>query len=111
MAMLSPVDMAFFLLETAQRPMNIGALITLVPPPDARGRYADRLVKAMLKCPVGPPFNYRFRRSPATGLPALEPAPTSAAEQVFRHRLPRGSDLPDLFERICRIHVEPLDRD
>ena len=111
MATLSPVDMAFFLLETGQRPMNIGALILLAPPQGSRGRYADRLVKAMLKVPVGPPFNYRLRKSPTTGLPGLEPAPTSAAEQVFRHRLPAGSDLPRLFERICRIHVEPLDRE
>ena len=81
MAMLSPVDMAFFLLETAQRPMNIGALITLAPPPGARGRFADRLVKAMLRCPVGPPFNYRYRKSPTTGLPSLEPAPTSATRR------------------------------
>ncbi len=110
MAKLSPVDMAFFLLETAQRPMNIGALLTLAPPSGSHGRFADGLVKAMLKCPVGPPFNYRYHGSPATGLPALEPAPTSPAEQVFRHRLRRGSGLPHLFERICRIHVEPLDR-
>jgi len=111
MAALSPVDMAFFLLETGQRPMNIGALIVLAPPNGSRGRYADRLVKAMLKVPVGPPFNYRFRKSPTTGLPTLEPAPTSAAEQVFRHRLAPGDDLAALFKRICEIHVELLDRD
>jgi diacylglycerol O-acyltransferase len=111
MTMLSPVDMAFFLLETEQRPMNIGALILLVPPKSSRGRYADRLVRAMLKVPVGPPFNYRFRKSSTTGLPSLEPAPTSAAEQVFRHRVAPGDDLAQLFKRICQIHVEPLDRD
>jgi WS/DGAT/MGAT family acyltransferase len=110
MATLSPVDTAFFLLETVQRPMNIGALVVLAPPRGAR-RYADRLVAAMLKCPIGPPFSYRLRKAPMTGLLSLEPdAKMAAAKQVFRHHLPRGCDIPGLFERICDIHVEPLDR-
>lgn len=36
----------------------------------------------------------------------MDPAP-----QVHRHRLPPGTDLPQLFERLCRIHVVPLRRD
>jgi diacylglycerol O-acyltransferase len=111
MATLSPVDTAFFLLETGRRPMNIGALVVLVPPKGARGRFADRLVAAMLKVPVGPPFSYRLRKAPVTGLLSLEPDPgMSAAKQVFRHQLPVGSDTPVLFERVCDIHVRLLDR-
>jgi len=106
----SPVDMAFFLLETEQRPMNIGLLSVLAPPRGARGRFADRLVARMLQCPVGPPFNYRYRSHPTTGLPTLEPMPTVAAEQVFRHRLAAGSGLTELFARICEIHAQLLDR-
>ena len=71
MPRLSTVDQAFFLLETAERPMNIGALFVLVPPKGARANFADRLVRTMLKRPVGPPFSYR-----------LKPGPLHRAQQV-----------------------------
>ena len=64
MPRLSPVDQAFFLLETHDRPMSIGLLFVLKPPPRVRGNFADRLVRTMLQCPVGPPFSYRLRPGP-----------------------------------------------
>jgi len=112
MPRLSPVDQAFFLLETKQRPMNIGALLVLVPPKGAGTKFADQLVRTMLKRPVGPPFNWRLKPGPVKGLYALvtdermDPAP-----QVRRHRLTAGADLQVLFEHICRIHVKLLPRD
>ena len=112
MPRLSTVDQAFFLLETAERPMNIGALFVLVPPKGGRGGFADRLVRTMLKRPVGPPFSYRLKPGALPGLFALEDDPhMNPATQVRRHRLPPGTDLPQLFERLCRIHVVPLRRD
>jgi WS/DGAT/MGAT family acyltransferase len=112
MPRLSTVDQAFFLLETAERPMNIGALFVIVPPKGSRGSFADRLVRTMLKRPVGPPFSYRLKPGPVPGLLALEDDPhMDPAPQVHRHRLPPGTDLPQLFERLCRIHVVPLRRD
>lgn len=112
MPRLSAVDQAFFLLETRDRPMSIGALFVLVPPPGARGNFADRLVRTMLKCPVGPPFNYRLKPGPVKGLLALvQDEQMDPAPQVHRHRLPRGTDLRGLFARLCPIHVQLLRRD
>lgn len=112
MPRLSSVDQAFFLLETAERPMNIGALFVLVPPRGASRNFAARLVRTMLKRPVGPPFNYRLTPGPVPGLLGLEEDPRmDPAPQVHRHRLPPGTDLQALFERLCRIHVVPLRRD
>jgi WS/DGAT/MGAT family acyltransferase len=112
MARLSSVDQAFFLLETRDRPMSIGALFVVAPPRGARGDFAGRLVRTMLKRPVGPPFNYRLRPGPFKGLLALdEDARMDPATQVIHHKLPRGSGLPVLFERLCRIHVQLLRRD
>jgi WS/DGAT/MGAT family acyltransferase len=106
---LSPIDAAFFLLETEQRPMNIGSLITLVPPKSARGRFADRLMKAMLECPVGPPFNRVLQ--PGL-LPALrESTSIDARRQLHRRRLHAPGTLATLFEEICEIHVRRLPRD
>jgi WS/DGAT/MGAT family acyltransferase len=109
MARLSPIDAAFFLLETEQRPMNIGSLITLVPPKSARGRFADRLVKAMLECPVGPPFNCVLQ--PGL-LPELrESTAIDARRQLHRRRLHAPGTLARLFEEVCEIHVRRLPRD
>jgi WS/DGAT/MGAT family acyltransferase len=112
MPRLSPVDQAFFLLETPNRPMSIGLLFVLKPPPAARGNFADRLVRAMLQCPVGPPFSYRLKQGPVPGLLSLvEDEHIDPAKQLFRHKLPRGTRLPGLFERLCRMHVKLLRRD
>jgi diacylglycerol O-acyltransferase len=112
MPRLSAVDQAFFLLETEQRPMNIGALFVLVPPKGAGPRFADRLVRTMLRRPVGPPFNYRLKNGAVAGLLSLvEDGHMDPASQVHRHRLPAGTDLEQLFEHLCEIHVQPLRRD
>jgi WS/DGAT/MGAT family acyltransferase len=112
MPRLSPVDQAFFLLETANRPMSIGLLFVVAPPPGARGNFADRLVRTMLQCPVGPPFSYLVRPGPVPGLLSLvEDEHMDPAKRLYRHRLPRGSDLQVLFDRLCRMHVKLLRRD
>jgi len=109
MPSMSPVDRAFFLLETEQRPMNVGLLVVLTPPGNSRrGRPSDVIVRRMLRCPVGPPFNYRLAPGAWPTLvagPAVDPA-----EQLFRHDLPAGSDLQALFARLCEIHARRLDR-
>lgn len=112
MPRLSPIDQAFFQLETRDRPMGIGLLFVLKPPPGRRGEFAGRLVRTMLRCPVGPPFNYRLAPGPMPGLLALvEDERMEPAEQLFRHQLPRGTDLQGLFARLCRMHVRLLRRD
>lgn len=112
MPRLSPVDQAFFLLETHDRPMSIGLLVVLKPPPGTRGGFADRLVRTMLKCPPGPPFSYRVKPGPLPGLLSLvEDEHMDPARQVFRHKLPRGADLQSLFASICKIHPKRLRRD
>jgi WS/DGAT/MGAT family acyltransferase len=112
MPRLSPVDQAFFLLETRDRPMSIGLLVVLEPPPGTRGRFADRLVRTMLKCPPGPPFSYRVKPGPLPGLLSLvEDEHMDPARQVFRHKLPRGADLKSLFASVCKIHPKRLRHD
>jgi WS/DGAT/MGAT family acyltransferase len=111
MPRLSAVDQAFFLLETAERPMNIGVLFVLAPPPGTRGNFAARLVRTLLKCPVGAPFSYRLAPGPVKGLVSLVEEPDmDPAPQVHRHALPPGTDLQGLFARLCELHVQPLDR-
>ena len=108
---MSPMDRAFFLLETEQRPMNVGVLVVLKGRRTARGRPGDDLVRRMLRCPVGPPFNQRLAENVLAGWPVLvEDASIDPAEQVFRHDLPDGSEVQALFDRICTLHAKRLDR-
>jgi WS/DGAT/MGAT family acyltransferase len=111
MPRLSPVDQAFLLLETRDRPMNIGGLFVLAPPPGTRGDFAGRLLRTMLRRPVGPPFSYRLRPGPVKGLYSLVDDPhMDPAAQVRLHRLPRSTELRGLFAQVCRIHARPLPR-
>ncbi|HEX5651280.1 MAG TPA: wax ester/triacylglycerol synthase domain-containing protein [Steroidobacteraceae bacterium] len=105
---MSSIDQAFFLLETVQRPMNVGVLTIVAPRPVKRGKPSDALVRRMLRCPVGPPFDCRLAPG---GLPQLETlSHVDPAEQLYRHELPAGSDLQALFARVCDIHSRRLDR-
>jgi diacylglycerol O-acyltransferase / wax synthase len=108
----SAVDQAFFLLETPERPMNVGVLIVLAPMTGSRARFADRLVARMLECPVGPPFNYRVKPGPIRPLLALEQDDSiDARRQVHRHSLGRKAGLEKLFARVCALHTKLLPRD
>jgi diacylglycerol O-acyltransferase / wax synthase len=108
---MSPMDRAFFLLETEQRPTNVGLLIVLNGRRTARGRPGDELVRRMLRCPVGPPFNQRLAENVLAGWPVLvQDDSIDPAEQVFRHDLPAGSEVQALLDRICTLHAKRLDR-
>jgi diacylglycerol O-acyltransferase / wax synthase len=108
MPRMSPMDRAFFLLETEQRPMNVGVLTIVAPKPTRRGTPADALVQRMLRCPVGPPFNYRLAPGPWPRLERLRSV--DPADHLYRHELAPASDLHVLFARVCEIHTRRLDR-
>jgi diacylglycerol O-acyltransferase len=105
---LSPIDCAFFLLETDERPMNVGVLTIVAPPPVRRGKPSDALVRRMLRCPVGPPFDCRLTSGWWPRLERLDHV--DPAEHLHRHELPDRTDLQALFARICDIHPRRLDR-
>jgi diacylglycerol O-acyltransferase len=105
---LSSIDRAFFLLETPERPMNVGVLTVVAPPTVRRGRPSDALVRRMLRCPVGSPFNCRL--TPGWWPRLEEVNRVDSADHLYRHDLSDGSDLQTLFARVCDIHPRLLDR-
>lgn len=112
MPTLSAIDLAFFLLETDARPMNVAALSVLVPPAGEQRTFANKVLKGILKRPVGPPFNHRLKRGPLAFLPQLElDESIDPATQVHRVRLKRGAGLKELFAAVCEVHVQRLPRD
>jgi diacylglycerol O-acyltransferase len=110
MPALSVIDLAMFLLETPERPFNIGPLIVLDPPARGRETFADRLSKSMLKRPVGTPFNYRLH-TPLIGVPSLQVDPNAdPAAHLHRLTLPPPGNFEQLFASVCELHETRLDR-
>jgi WS/DGAT/MGAT family acyltransferase len=110
MPKLSVIDLAMFLLETPERPFNVGPLVLLRPPKGAR-RFADRLHERMLAHEPGPPFNYRLQLS-LSRLPSVEPM-TGADLSKHVHRLTLTGDgsMDELMAKVCELHESPLSRD
>jgi diacylglycerol O-acyltransferase / wax synthase len=110
---LSPLDMAFFVLESRERMSNIGPLAILQPPKRTRNvaGYADRLLARMRKRPVGSPFNLRYRPPGLQGLPRLETvAEVDLDHHCHRLSLPAPGTDAQLFDFVCRLHEKRLDR-
>src|SRR5262245_57088368 len=109
MPALSVIDLAMFLLETAERPFNIGPLVILTPPQDFKGNFADRLAERMLRRPIGAPFNYRLEMLRAGPPRLVVDQSASAANHVQRLTL-RAASMTELFAAVCKIHQKRLDR-
>ena len=109
MPALSAMDLAMFVLETRERPFNIGPLVLLRPPEGFRGNFADKLVAKLLKRPPGPPFNYELKLS-LTSISSVEPmAKPNLAAHVHRMTLADAS-MEDLLAEVCKLHETLLDR-
>jgi len=109
---LSILDLAFFVLETPERPMNVGPLIVLNPPPRRSARpFADVLYERMMRRPAGAPFNLKLAPRSLTSLPELVADPAFAVEHhVHRVTLPKPGTTQMLFARVCELHPRLLDR-
>lgn len=110
---LSTLDAAFFLFESGTRMANVGPLAIVKPPPRTRdpGRFADKLLEMMMDRPVGPPFNVVYRPPGLGSLPRLETVDdVDVADHCHRHRLTRSKSERTLFDYICRLHEQRLDR-
>lgn len=110
---LSPLDLAFFVLESRERMSNVGPLAVLKPPPGNRSSraLADGLLRAMKKQPAGIPFNLRYTPPGLRGLPRLESvAEVDLDAHCHRHTLEAPGCDAQLFELVCRLHEKRLAR-
>jgi WS/DGAT/MGAT family acyltransferase len=110
MPALSVIDLAMFMLESRERPFNIGPLVMLAPPRGFKGNFADKLVARMLRRPMGQPWNQKFV-APKLGVPRLDIIDNADPRpQVHRLTLDAPGTQAQLFEKMCQIHATPLDR-
>src|SRR5512147_2993280 len=104
---LAVLDLAFFLLETAERPMNV------LRPPPKRGKrpFADVLYERMMRRPVGAPFNLKLAAPSPISLPALVPDEAfDLTRHVHRITLPAPRTTHVLYAKVCELHPPLLDR-
>lgn len=109
MPALSALDLAMFMLESPERPFNVGPLVLLRPPQNFKGDFAAKLTAKMLKRPVGAPFSYRLQLSltrPPSVVPVDDPDP---APHVHRLTLD-GASTEELLRKVCELHEPVLDR-
>ena len=110
---LSMLDLAMFVLESAERMANVGPLAILKPPAGYKssGHFADWLMDRMQKKPVGEPFDYVYQPPSLRRLPRLEATDdVDVPSHCQRLTLPAPGTDKQLFELICRLHVNRLDR-
>jgi diacylglycerol O-acyltransferase / wax synthase len=109
MPALSSIDLAMFMLESPERPFNIGPLVLLRPPEGFKGNFADKLHAKLLQRAPGAPFTYQLKMS-LTRAPAVEPmAKPDIAAHVHRLTLANAS-MEKLLEKVCALHETVLDR-
>ncbi len=100
-----------FLLETPERPANVGPLLLLRPPKSAGNGFVDRLHKSMMACEPGAPFNYKLNLS-FTRMPRVEPtANIDLSAHVHRLTLKGDGSIDELLAKVCELHETPLRRE
>jgi WS/DGAT/MGAT family acyltransferase len=110
---LSLLDAAFFMLESDERMANVGPLMILRPPPGTRSAaaFAERLLRGLARRPVTSPFDMVYQPPGLQGLPRLVRAATVRVEDhCHRHKLPAPGTDRQLFDFVCRLHEQRLDR-
>jgi diacylglycerol O-acyltransferase / wax synthase len=110
MPSLSTMDLAMFVLESPERPFNIGPLVLLRPPANAKpGAFAGKLLDELLKRPPGPPFNYQLKMS-LLKAPAVEPMARPDLKRHVHRLTLEDASMPQLLEQVCELHEPQLDR-
>ena len=108
--MIPPMDLMFFLTESAQSPKHVGALQIFELPPNAPDTYLVDLVAAFKQAPVSPPFNYH-PHFPRFGLPQWREDDDLEIDYHVRHSaLPKPGTNQQLMTVVQRLHSSLLDR-
>lgn len=109
---LSPLDAGFLLLDTAETPMHVGALMPFEPPPGMPRDLLRRIFEEGRTATVAPPWNrrlvtHRIKRSPVHWW--TEDDNVDLDYHVRRSALPSPGDERELGIMVARLHSNPLD--
>jgi WS/DGAT/MGAT family acyltransferase len=108
---IPPLDLMFFLTETAQSPKHVGAVQIFKLPAKAPKTYMRDLVRTFKEAPVVSPFDYR-PHFPRTGMPEWVVDDNLDIDYHVRHSaLPQPGTDEQLMEVLQRLHCGLLSRD
>ena len=111
MERLNLLDAIFLLLETAENPKHVGALLVFDRPQQARPDFLANLVARFRTQHPQAPFNRR-PRSHLVGPPSWETVEDPDLEYHVRHVvMPPSTDERGLLEHVARMHEPLLDRE
>jgi WS/DGAT/MGAT family acyltransferase len=104
------MDAAWFFVETAQTPANVGPLLIFTPPPDAPDTFIMDFVEQWRACRTyAAPFNYVIRRTPTPHWEILSDDQIDLDHHVRHLALPAPGGERELGVMISRLHSHPLD--
>lgn len=107
---IPPLDLMFFLTESARSPKHVGAVQIFEMPTNAPDNYLKNLVARLKAAPVAPPFSYT-PHFPALGIPQWKESGEIEIDYHVRHSaLPKPGTDDQLMEVIQRLHSVLLDR-
>lgn len=107
---IPPLDLMFFLTESAQSPKHVGAVQVFELPANAPANYLQKLVEKFKQAPVVAPFNYT-PEFPRVGLPRWVTSEEIDIDYHVRHSaLPAPGTQAQLMEVVQRLHGTLLDR-
>ena len=113
MKRLGPMDAMFLRMESKRTPMHIGALMTFMPPEDAKPDFVSELLADFSKLSFLPwPFNCKLADGRLSSLTPSWVETQPDAEYHVRHSaLPRPGGERQLGTLVARLHSHPLDFD
>lgn len=107
---IPPLDLMFFLTESAESPKHVGAVQIFELPKNAPKDYLQKLVARFKEAPVVPPFSYT-PHFPKFGMPQWEESGEIEIDYHVRHSaLPQPGSDDQLMEVIEQLHSSLLDR-
>lgn len=113
MKFLSGLDAAFLHLETPEMPMHVGALHLIELPPGYKGRFVQRLrAHVASRLAVAPVLSQRLLWPPLKLTnPAWVACEPDLRQQIVEVKLPAGSGLDAVCEKVGELHTNLLERD
>ena len=112
MAILKPLDAAWFYVDTKETPMHVGCMAIFSLPDDAGPDFIANLFSHLREAPqFAPPFNLKLR-SPRfkSVLPVWQTARKIDLDYHLRHSaLPKPGGERELGVLVSRLHSHPLD--
>ncbi len=107
---IPPMDLMFFLTESAQSPKHVGAVQVFELPTNAPADYLRKLVAQFKRAPVVAPFSYT-PQFPRLGMPYWDNSAEIEIDYHVRHSaLPGPGSDEQLMEVVQRLHSTLLDR-